>query len=60
MYHIKITLQDHTKSTHHVNDTNHSKPHAKPHEATKTMLNYAKPRETMRNYAKTRKTTRDH
>ena len=61
MYHIKITLQGHTRF--HVNHIYHSKPRAKPRETTRnqakpckttrnhgTMPNHAKPSQTTHNY----------
>ena len=64
VYHIKITLQDHTRlQKERIMGTNHSKPHktmrnqAKSHQTTQ---NYAKPCETTQKHAKPRKTTQKH
>ena len=69
MYHIKITLQDHTRleKAHIMWITQIIQNHTKLYETTRnyaklweTTQNYAKPCKTMQNHAKLRETTRNH
>ena len=65
VYHIKITLQDHTRlqKEHIMRITQIIQNHAKPHEHCETCAtttNHTQPRKTMLNHRNPHKTTRNH